>query len=836
MNQVSLKINGVTVKVKEGLSLLEAAQEADIYIPALCYHPDLPPFDSGFPSQVVYQGSLRSEGSSEGYQGCRICLVEIEGEGIKTSCNTPARDGMIVHTDSAEIEELRQENLRKILSEHPHTCLVCPQREGCDLRQCISNAPENQRCCPTFNTCELRKVAEHVGIRDDVAPYVPQGLPVVEDEPLFKRDYNLCIGCTRCIRVCNEVRRVGALTFTIVDGRAVVGTTAPTLKDSGCKFCGACVEVCPTGALVDKTVRPWKKEEDIVPCRHACPANIDIPAYVRLIAEGKINEAFPVIRERVPFPGILGRVCIHPCEDACRRGEVNEPIAICALKRYASDHEEGPWERFLAVKSDTGKKVAVVGAGPAGLTAAFYLRKQGHVVTLFESRSKPGGMMRYGIPSYRLPEDILDKEIRDILELGIEFKPNRTLGQDFTLKTLKNDGFDAIFLGMGAQSSRRIEIEGSDLEDVLWGVDFLVSLAEGEDVRLKNRVIVIGGGNVAIDVSLSALRCGAKEVVMACLESRKEMPAYDWEIEGALEVGVRLMPSWGPHRLISENGRVNGVELIRCVSVFDKDGNFSPTFDDTKKKNIGGDQVILVIGQAPDLSFINERSSISVDKGLIIVDQDSLETGMKGVYAGGDVAEMPGAIVHAIAAGRKAASSIDRALGGIGEIDEVFSQRKHPSQSLGKDEGFAAWSREEIPQLELEKRCQGFQEISLGYDSEQAIKEAKRCLRCDLRLQISSPDMPPERWLEFNETNLETVPETEGVFQLYDGAKNMVYIKGAMNLRQEVEAQLSSYEKAKYFIWEEYPMYSKRENELLQQFMQHHGGLPEGNAELDDLF
>jgi len=596
------------------------------------------------------------------------------------------------------------------------------------------------------------------------------------------------------------------------------------------------VEVCPTGALVDKEVRAGKKEEDLVPCKEACPAHIDVPAYLRFIADGKADEANAVIREKVPLPGILGRVCIHPCEEACRRGEVNEPISICALKRYAADREKGLWKKGITVKEDTGEKVAIVGSGPAGLTAAFYLRKQGHGVTVFEARSQAGGMMRFGIPAYRLPWDVIDREIKDILDLGIEFKPNQVLGKDFTLDQLKEDGFGAIFLGVGAQLSRRISIEGSDLPDVLWGVDFLEKTALGEDIQLKNRVIVIGGGNVAVDVALSALRCGAEAVTMACLESREEMPAHEWEIEGAIKEGVQLMPSWGPHRILSENGQVKGVELIRCTSVFDVQGNFNPTFDDTKEK-IDGDQVIMAIGQASELSFLGNNSPVSVERGLIVTDQESLETGMKTVFAGGDVAAVPGAIIHAISAGRTAASSIDRALGGSGEIEDVLYQRDAPNQYLGRDEGFALWPRETVPELDLASRHQGFQEVSLGYEEEQGTKEAKRCLQCDLRLHMDCNPSPPEKWLAFNGENIDQVPEAEGVFQLLDEDHNVLAIRGSVNLREALQEELEENEKAVWFEFEEDKMYSKRESELIQQYLQEHGEMPgSGDDDLDDLF
>ncbi|MCG2776565.1 MAG: FAD-dependent oxidoreductase, partial [Desulfobacterales bacterium] len=808
--------------------------------PSLCSHPDLPQAEGIQAAKVIYQGERKIENAmpEEAGKGCGLCVVEVEGEtDLVKSCSTEVQEGMVVITDNDRIKAERQENLIPILTRHRHACLTCAQQEGCSRSQCSSNVPENERCCTLFGHCELQNVANYVGISPTTPKWVSTDLLVLENQPLFIRDYNLCIGCTRCIRACRDLRGIEALGFVYDEkGQVQVGTLAPTLEDSGCKFCTACVEVCPTGALMDKSVRPGKKEEDIVPCKEACPAHIDVPGYLRLIAQGKRDEANAVIREKVPLPGILGRVCIHPCEDVCRRGEVNGPVSICALKRHAADGEKGLWKKNAKAGNDTGKKVAIVGAGPAGLTAAFYLRKQGYAVTIFDGHAEPGGMMRYGIPSYRLPKDILDKEINEILDLGVEFRPNQTLGRDVTLDQIKNDGFDAVFLGVGLQSSRRIPLEGSDLPDVLWGVDFLRQVAEGEDIHLKNRVIVVGGGNVAVDVALSAMRCWANDVTMVCLEGREEMSAHEWEIQGVLDEGVRLLTSWGPHKILCENGQITGMELVHCVSVFDDQCIFNPSFDDAKEK-IEGDQVVLAIGQASDLTFLADDSQITVDRGLIVVDEDTLETGMKGVYAGGDVAAVPGAIIHAIAAGRKAASSIAEALGGTGDIEEVLFARGAPDQHIGRDEGFASWPREKIPELELKARRQGFQEVVLGYEDEQAIKEARRCLQCDLRLYLESNPSPPEKILIFNEENINQVPEDEGVFQLYDDEKKVISIKGTGTLRQSLLEALEDYENASWFDFEEDKMYSQRESELIQQYLQKHGEMPGGgDSDLDDLF
>jgi formate dehydrogenase beta subunit len=840
MSQVKLTIDRQKFEVTAGTNILEAAKSAGIYIPTICYHSDLPPARGREASKVVYQGTHKIENAmlEEMGKGCGLCVVEVEGEAeLVDSCETEVSEGMVIFTENDQIRAKRQENLIPILTRHRHACLTCAQQEGCSRSQCSINVPENERCCTLFGHCELQRVAQYVGISDSTPKWLPIDLPILKDDPLFARDYNLCIGCTRCTRACRDLRGIEAIGFVYdKDGHIQVGSVGPSLEESGCKFCTACVEVCPTGALMDKLVGPVKKEEDIVPCRDACPAHIDIPGYLRLITEGKRDEANAVIREKVPFPGILGRVCIHPCEEVCRRGEVNEPISICTLKRYAADGDAGLWKRVSKLRDKTEKKVAIVGSGPAGLTAAFYLKKQGHAVTVFDARSEAGGMMRYGIPAYRLPRDILDIEINDILDLGIEFRPNQALGKDFTLEHLKVEGYDAIFLGVGAQLSRRIPVEGAELPDLLWGVDFLGQVAKGEEISLKGRVVVIGGGNVAVDVALSAFRCGARDVIMVCLERREEMPAHDWAIEGALAEGVRLMPSWGPNRILSTNCKITGMELVGCTSVFDDKANFSPTFDDTKEQ-IEGDQVILATGQASDLSFLGDDSPISVDRGLIVVDHDTLETGMKGVYAGGDAAALPGAVIHAIAAGRKAASSIDEALGGNGDIDEVLFEKPAPGQYLGRDEGFALWPREGCPEIGLEGRHQGFEEVSLGYTEEQAQKEAKRCLQCDLRLFLGSNPSSPEKVLAFTEDNINQVPEEEGVFQLYGEDHNVIAIKGTANMRESLLEDLEKNTAAAWFDFEEDKMYSKRESELIQQYLQEHGEMPGGgDSDVDDLF
>ena len=562
--------------------------------------------------------------------------------------------------------------------------------------------------------------------------------------------FRTCEQCGCCSSACpitgiNEfnIRRiVRHIELDLIE--EIAGTPHPWY----CTTCGRCETVCPNGVVILDIIRPLRAmtpaefvPEPVSPCVAACPAGIDIPGYLRLIAKGKPTEAYKLILEKVPFPGILGRVCMHPCEEKCRRGEVNQPIAICALKRYAADKANVTFDVASRVEEETGHKVAVIGAGPAGLTAAFYLRKKGHDITVFEGRSRPGGMMRYGIPYYRLPQEVLDKEIDQVLSLGIRLDTGKKLGRDFDLDTLRADGFEALFIATGLQASRKIDLEGSELEDVFWGIDFLADVSEGKDIHLKERVLVVGGGNVAVDVALTALRLGAKEVTMACLESREEMPANPWEIEMALEEGVKLMPSWGPKRIIGKNGSVTGIELVRCTSVFDDEGNFCPAFDDTKEA-IEADQVVLAIGQTSDLSFM-DKAPFRVEKDLIVIDPETQETNMAGVFAGGDAANGPGTVIEAIATGRRAACAIDSYLGGDGLIEETFAEKPDTGAYTGnREKGFADLERAEAPTLPLSGRHEGFREVEVCFDDDKALMEAQRCLQCDLEIRLARVTNP----------------------------------------------------------------------------------------------
>jgi NADPH-dependent glutamate synthase beta subunit-like oxidoreductase len=467
----------------------------------------------------------------------------------------------------------------------------------------------------------------------------------------------------------------------------------------------------------------------VPPCNEACPAGVDVPRYIRAVRDQNYDEAVAILREKLPLPTVCADACFAPCEEVCAYKQFGDPIAIRAIKRAAVDKGGDTWKKRKQISGQTGKRVAIVGAGPAGLAAAYYLASKGHEATLFDTFPKPGGMMRYGIPNYRLPEERLDKDINEILELGVNFKGNSTVGKEITLNQLKED-FDALFIASGANGSMKIPLEGVEKEGVLWGWEFLRDVGLGKRFDLKGEVIVIGGGNVAIDAALTAKRMGAKDVHLFCLEKREEMPAHEWEIDRAEEENILIHNSWGPKRVLGGEA-VRGLTLIRCTSVFDDDGNFNPTYDEDITYKSDADHVILAIGQAAELGFVENKKNITVNQGRIEVHETDFSTGEKGIFAGGDVVSGPDSIINAIAHGRKAASSIDRYLGGDGNIDEVLAQSH--DEVLVLDFVIEIKSRDQMPLLKPWERLSGFEQVELGFTEDQIAAESSRCLECDAR-------------------------------------------------------------------------------------------------------
>jgi len=494
------------------------------------------------------------------------------------------------------------------------------------------------------------------------------------------------------------------------------------IDDAKCIGCGVCVNSCSMDVI--RLNQFLIEKEEVTQCRSACPAGVNMRGYIYLLTEGKIGEAMKLIREALPLPAITGHVCFHPCEKECARKEVDEAVNINALERYVADY----WlqEKAKPALRIYLKKVAIIGSGPAGLAAAYDLVRMGYPVTVFEAQPLPGGMLRVGIPEYRLPGNILDAQIGYIEGMGVDFKTGVTFGKDLTLSGLKKKEYQAILFAIGAQQSRKIDTEGAQLTDVLWGLDFLREVKLKRKARVKDRVVVIGGGNVAIDAALTALRLGAKEVRIVCLECREEMPAHEEAIKTAMDEGVDISVSWGPKGVVGDRKRVKGIELIRCLSVYDKTGKFKPSFDENTTRSMETDMVIFAIGESTDLSVL--PGGMKTDNNHILADPVTLETSLPGVFAAGVAVSGPGSVVEAIASGKKAAVSIDRYLRGIdlkaGREAEVNVVKKPPREGIEKR------PRQATSLLPIDQRKRSFREIKAGFDKETAEQEERRCMAC----------------------------------------------------------------------------------------------------------
>ncbi|MBI5591650.1 MAG: FAD-dependent oxidoreductase [Deltaproteobacteria bacterium] len=692
---IKLRIDDKEIETQKDKTILSAALDGGIYIPHICHHPDLSPVAK-----------------------CGLCWVDIEGMAAPvSSCNTPVVAGMVVRTQTKPIEEMRRRAMGTLLEGHPPECVECNK----------------------YLNCELQSLKQYVGVGDEYSSAKTlKPIPIDTANPLFVHDYVRCIKCGRCVRACNELRGVGVLQFIKEGEPPRIGIPeARLLAEAGCRFCGACVEVCPTGALRDKPelTAGKKRREALVPCRYTCPAQIDVPRYVHLVKEGKYSEATAVIREKVPFPLVLGHVCNHPCETACRRGQINAPISIRDLKRFATENDmEKLWKKNARKEPPTDKQVAVVGAGPAGLTAAFYLAKLGHAVTVYDALPEPGGMMRYGIPEYRLPRDVLDLEIKEIEQIGVTIQTHAKIE---SLEDLKLDGkFDAILVAVGTHKGQKLPVPGADLENVLNGLDLLRSIHLGETIQIGSRIVVLGGGNVAFDCARLTRRLGATEVVIACLESKHDMPAACDEIEEGEEEGIEVIPMVTCTRIINENGRAAGVECLNVSRFeFDDEGRAIIETVEGSEHVLYADTVIFAIGQRPE---IPEMFKLNLDsRGRIEVDPYMLETSMEGVFAVGDTVLGTTSVIQAVASGRNGAIAVDKYFGGSGDIVEILALPETPETCLGPGEGFASLSRCQKACIRAAERIESFCTIVQSMDAESAVEEAERCLRCQLRLEIT---------------------------------------------------------------------------------------------------
>lgn len=471
------------------------------------------------------------------------------------------------------------------------------------------------------------------------------------------------------------------------------------------------------------------------PCKVACPANINVQGYIQLIKKKEYVKAVNLIRERNPLSAICGRACNHPCETACTRNQVDSPVSIRLLKRFASDKEMEMVEAGLIALPEEktppegAKKIAVIGAGPAGLTAAADLADRGFAVTLYEATSAGGGMLRWGIPAYRLPRNILDYEIDLIRRKGVTFKYNTRIGSDILLDRLRQDN-GAVFIGVGVQTSRKLGVEGEGSQGIDYGVEFLRQAAGEKDrPQLSGKVVVVGGGNVAVDVARTAMRLGASSVDMVSLEQRQEMPALPEEVEATLEEGITVHNGWGPRRIMGD-GKVTGVEFKSCTRVFDEEGRFSPAYDDSKLTTLRADRVIIAIGQALEKDFI-DQAGLATGRGVFNADPVTLETSVKGIFAGGDSISGPASIIQAVAAGKRAAESIERYVRGEEMTGNRFTDaiRPLPDDLLPPQE---KKERQEPGNIAVAERRGNFTEVEKGLSEDQALAESERCLNCAL--------------------------------------------------------------------------------------------------------
>ncbi len=593
---------------------------------------------------------------------------------------------------------------------------------------------------------EIMKRAEENGLMHQ--------MPNIEEEGETAAICNCCSCSCFAMRVATMFKAPDAIRSNFVS----------EVDKEKCVACGQCVENCPTNALrlgqklcaknpipvkeqkkvVDSV---WRKEdwnvnyrtnrEDVMeegtaPCKTKCPAHIAIQGYIKLAAQGKYTEALELIKKENPFPAVCGRICPRGCESECTRGDIDEPIAIDEIKKFIADKDLDEKNRFVPKKRHNyGKKIAVIGAGPAGLSCAYFLAIDGYKVTVFEKEDKLGGMMTLGIPSFRLEKDVVNAEIDVLRELGVEFKTGVEVGKDVTLAELRAQDYKAFYIAIGAQGGRKLGIEGEDATDVVAGVDFLRDVNLGKPVALRGNVVVIGGGNVAIDVARTAARVGSDTVNMYCLESREQMPALDEEIEEAESEGIIVNNGWGPKRIIVTNGKVCGVEFKKCVSVFDKDGKFSPVYDENTVITVDADAVLLSVGQSIQWGGLLDNSKVKLNRNnTVVADDFTYQTDEPDVFVGGDVYTGPLYAINAIAAGKEGAISIHRFVQPGQSL--ILGRDRRNYHAFDKDnvivQGFDNTPRQSAGHTSSDKKS--FEDNRATFTEEQMKKETERCLGC----------------------------------------------------------------------------------------------------------
>ncbi|WP_238883830.1 FAD-dependent oxidoreductase [Clostridium sp. YIM B02551] len=531
-----------------------------------------------------------------------------------------------------------------------------------------------------------------------------------------------------------------------------------------CVACGECVENCPSNALTlglslctkEKPVEPaekdtpydtpWGKDKwdldyrhrkvvgdrGTSPCKSECPAHIAVQGYIKMASQGRYREALELIKKENPFPAVCGRICPRKCESACTRSGLDEPLAIDEIKKFIADQDlKGEYRYVPEKRGDRAEKIAIIGGGPAGLSCAYFLAVEGYKITVFEKQKVLGGMLTLGIPAFRLEKEIVNSEIEVLKELGVEFKTGVEVGKDVTLQELRNSGYKAFYVAIGAQAGRNLGLDGEEAEGVITGVDFLRKVNLGEDTKLEGAAIIIGGGNVAIDVARTAERVGASNIEMFCLESREEMPALEEEIDEALAEGININNSWGPKAILHEDGKVIGVEFKKCISVFDENKRFNPKFDEKTTKVVKANNVLISVGQGIDLGSLLKNTKVVLNPNKTIKVQPlSSQTEERDIFAGGDVVTGPKFAIDAIALGKQGATSIHRYLHGDNlELGREREYRAFDRENLDKD-GYDRLPRQRAVHVDGSKSKLTFKDLRSTFTEEQVKKETERCLGC----------------------------------------------------------------------------------------------------------
>ena len=482
-------------------------------------------------------------------------------------------------------------------------------------------------------------------------------------------------------------------------------------------------------------LKPGTVQQDASPCLVGCPAHNDIQGYVSLAARGRFREALELIKETSPFPSVCGRVCHHPCEWQCNRRDIDDAVSVRSIERFLADHDRSNGGSYVPkLKPEREEKVAVIGAGPAGLAASYFLAKEGYKVKVFEKLPVTGGMMAVGIPIHTLPRKALSDDIGTIQKMGVEIRTGVTFGEDVTFDSLRKEGYKAFFLATGLHEDTRLNLPNEDMPGVLNGVKFLRDVALGNPVQVGRKVIVVGGGNVAVDAGMSALRQGAAEV---SLVSRRKTRAWEEKVNEATEEGIKIVNGLGPNRFLTENGRLSGIEFKRCISSFNERGEVDIKYDDTDLTRFEADTVIVAIGQAADLSFMKGQSISTNSGGLIVADPITLETPIKGVFAGGDAVKGPKTIIESIADGKEAATSIDRFL----NSQDLRAGRNGNIKALTKSQKVICYQADRVqtPCLDPKERVKSHDEVFLGFTEEMVLEESQRCNACASRCVQSCP-------------------------------------------------------------------------------------------------